>query len=118
MCYLFYLLKQNSDYADIPFIASLTFIDIETGLSQTIEIDDDDKATVHEQLDALLPFLNDRSNALTRLRSIQTKPPFQNFERGKSDLIQALEKATLNARIFLYKHPPDLAKQALSFIMP
>ena len=80
----FHLLKQNSDYADIPFIASLTFIDIETGLSQTIEIDDD-KATVHQQFDALLPFLNDRSNALTRLQTIQTKAPFQNLERGKAN---------------------------------
>ena len=109
----FHLLKQNSDYADIPFIASLTFIDIETGLSQTIEIDDDDKATVHQQLDALLPFLNDRSNALTRLQSIQTKAPFSELREGQSDLIQALEKATLQCPHILVQAPTGFGKTGI-----
>ena len=109
----FHLLKQNSDYADIPFIASLTFIDIETGLAQTIEIDNDDKATVHQQLDALLPFLNDRSNALTRLQSIQTKAPFSELREGQSDLIQALEKATLQCPHILVQAPTGFGKTGI-----
>ena len=113
-CAIYYhLLQQKSDYADIPFIASLTFIDIETGLSQTVEINEQDKATVHQQLDALLPFLNDRSNAHTRLQSIQTKAPFSELREGQGELIHALEKATLQSPHILVQAPTGFGKTGI-----
>lgn len=109
----YYLLQQSSDFNDIPFIASLTFIDIETGLSQTIEIEDHDKATVHQQLDALLPFLNDRTNAHTRLQSIETKIPFAELREGQSELIHALEKANLQSPHILVQAPTGFGKTGI-----
>ena len=109
----FHLLQQQCDYADTQLSASLTLIDIETGLSQTIELDDQDKATVHEQLDALLPFLNDRSNAHTRLQSIETKAPFSKLREGQSELINALEKATLQSPHILVQAPTGFGKTGI-----
>lgn len=108
-----HLLQHHSDYADNQFTGSLTFIDIETGLSQTIELDDEDKATVYQQLDALLPFLNDRSDARTRLQSIQTIAPFSKLREGQAELIHALEKATLQSPHILVQAPTGFGKTGI-----
>lgn len=109
----FHLLQQHGDYAETQFSASLTLIDIETGLSQTLELDDQDKATVYQQLDTLLPFLNDRSNAHTRLQSIETKAPFSQLREGQSELIKALEKATLQSSHILVQAPTGFGKTGI-----
>ena len=107
------LIQSLPDYADFRTSAQLTYVDIDTGLSQILSLEAEDKSYLERQLDTLLPFLNDRSQARQRLNSIESQAPFPTLREGQSELIQALETATLQSTHILVQAPTGFGKTGI-----
>ena len=103
------LIQSLPDYADFRTSVQLTYVDIDTGLSQILSLEAEDENYLERQLDTLLPFLNDRSQARQRLNSI-CQAPFPTLREGQSELIQALETATLQSTHILVQAPTGFGK--------
>ncbi len=107
------LIEGLSDYAHFQTSAQLTYVDIDTGLSQILHLEAEDKSYLEHQFDALLPFLNDRSQARQRLSSIESKAPFPHLREGQSELIDALRAATLQRAHILVQAPTGFGKTGI-----
>ena len=108
-----YLVERLPEYADIAIDYELTCIDIDSGFIQSIELTPADEAFVHSQINALLPFLNDRLNARIRLNDIALVAPFPELRDGQAELLATLSQATLKSPHILVQAPTGFGKTGI-----
>ncbi|CAI8325706.1 MAG: Uncharacterised protein [Opitutia bacterium UBA7350] len=93
--------------------AELAWIDIDTGTVQVQALQENDAARFTEQLDALIPFLEDRRTARGRLRKAKLKAPFKTLRDGQAEFQTALKDAALKAPTLLLQAPTGFGKTGL-----
>lgn len=91
----------------------LTCIDIDSGFIQSVELTEADESFVHNQINALLPFLNDRLNARLRLNDIALIAPFPELRDGQAELLATLSQATLESPHILVQAPTGFGKTGI-----
>jgi DNA excision repair protein ERCC-2 len=107
------LARVLPEYANSVLRAELYFIDIENGAVQSVPLTAEDEARFTQQLDALLPFLNDRRSARIRLNQAEIRPAFETLREGQAELFQTLEHATLQAKTVLLEAPTGFGKTGI-----
>lgn len=107
------LARVLSEFAGAELRAELLFINIEDGALQSIALDPEDEATFTRQLDALLPFLEDRRDYRLRLQQHTLKPAFETLRDGQAELFAALDKAALRAETVLLEAPTGFGKTGI-----
>ena len=107
------LARVLPDYAEQSLSAELVFIDIDTGTVQNVPLSDYDAAAFERQLNALLPFLEDRRDARMRLSEVELKPAFETLRDGQAELFETLDKAALQAGTVLLEAPTGFGKTGI-----
>jgi Rad3-related DNA helicase len=90
--------------------AELHFVEIATGLSQTITLSPSDDALVHTQLERVTEFLNLRHRARERLRNLHYRPPFTTLRPGQETTGRDLAAALAAHPIILFEAPTGFGK--------
>ncbi len=108
------LLRLETEYCDQPLRAQLQLINIDDGTLQNIDLDEHDPARFEEQLDALLPYLEDCRAASRRLHKLKIRPAFEKLRPGQSDLLQRLEAASSESGITLLQAPTGFGKTGIA----
>lgn len=101
------------DYSDVELAAELLFIDIENGAVQSVPIDEATRSLFTQQLDALIPFLNDRRSCRLRLNETNITPAFNDLREGQAELIATLNKAALQAKTVILEAPTGFGKTGI-----
>ena len=96
-----------------PPLAELAWIDIDSGTVQIQTLEEKDPSRFVDQLDALIPFLEDRRKARGRLRAATLKAPFTTLREGQAEFRSALEAAALAAPTLLLEAPTGFGKTGL-----
>ncbi len=107
------LAKVLPGYADAQLSAELCFIDIETGDQQSVPLSSEDAHLFEQQLNALLPFLEERRNSQLRLQGVTLKPAFETLREGQADLFATLDHAALQSKTVLLEAPTGFGKTGI-----
>lgn len=107
------LAQRLPEFQKVLLSAELAWIDIDTGTVQIQTLEEKDPPRFVEQLDALIPFLEDRRNARGRLRAATLKAPFTTLREGQAEFRSALEAAALAAPTLLLEAPTGFGKTGL-----
>jgi Rad3-related DNA helicase len=107
------LARVLPEYADTELRAELCFIDIETGHIQLVPITTADEQAFTDQLNTLLPFLEDRRNCQLRLQGIDLKPAFETLREGQAELFATLDQAALQSKTVLLEAPTGFGKTGI-----
>jgi Rad3-related DNA helicase len=107
------LTRVLPEFQNANLRAELAWIDIDTGTVQIQALEPGDEARFTEQLDALIPFLEDRRNARGRLQHAELKPPFETLREGQAEFQTALQTAVLEAPTLLLQAPTGFGKTGL-----
>jgi DNA excision repair protein ERCC-2 len=70
--------------------AELIFVEVATGLAQTVALSADDESIFHAQLERLLEFLQLRVRARERLRALRFRPAFAALRPGQESIQEEL----------------------------
>ncbi len=100
-------------FEGVALAAELVFVDIDSGVLQTVPLGDRHAEAFTRQLDALHPFLDDRRAARVRLRDAEIRPAFQELRDGQAELFATLEQAALQARTVLLEAPTGFGKTGI-----
>ena len=93
--------------------AELAWIDIDSGTLQIQALQENDSARFTDQLDTLIPFLEDRRTARGRLRDAKLKAPFETLREGQAVFRTTLKDAALNSPTLLLQAPTGFGKTGL-----
>ncbi len=107
------LARVLPEYADKSLKADLLFIDIATGAVQSIPLTKEDEDLFTEQMDALLPFLEDRRHCRIRLNEARIQPAFTELREGQAALFATLAKAALQSKTVLLEAPTGFGKTGI-----
>ena len=107
------LARVLPEYADTELYAELCFIDIETGNAQLVPITETDERAFTDQLNTLLPFLEDRRNCQLRLQGIELQPAFETLREGQAELFATLDHAALQSKTVLLEAPTGFGKTGI-----
>lgn len=107
------LARVLPEYATTELRAELYFIDIENGAVQSVPLTTEDEARFTQQLEVLLPFLNDRRQSRLRLSAATIHPAFETLREGQAELFQRLEQAALQAKSVLLEAPTGFGKTGI-----
>ncbi|WP_269525108.1 ATP-dependent DNA helicase [Coraliomargarita parva] len=107
------LARVLPDYREYELKAELLFVDIDSGLTQTLRLQPEHESTFEQQLDALLPFLNDRRHARVRLEDFELKPAFDQLREGQAELFETLDIAATQSRTVLLEAPTGFGKTGI-----
>lgn len=89
----------------------LVFVEADTGLAQTVLLDQGDAANLQSQLDRLVQFLESRRLARERLRHLLFRPAFSSPRPGQEHTVAALANAIGSAAgIVLFEAPTGFGK--------
>ncbi|KRP37916.1 MAG: hypothetical protein ABS34_00630 [Opitutaceae bacterium BACL24 MAG-120322-bin51] len=107
------LARVLPEYADTTLCAELCFIEIETGRQQIVPLSEDDERAFADQLDTLLPFLEDRRTSQLRLQGVELRPAFETLREGQAELFATLDHATLQSKTVLLEAPTGFGKTGI-----
>ncbi|HAV13163.1 MAG TPA: hypothetical protein DCX06_06705 [Opitutae bacterium] len=101
------------EFSKTELTAELVFIDIENGAIQVVPISDEFAELFTHQLNALLPFLEDRRQCRIRLNEATVRPAFLELREGQAELFRALDKASLQSKTVLLEAPTGFGKTGI-----
>ena len=107
------MLEVLPEYAGQLITAEVQFINIENGALQSVSLESSEHAIFEQQLDQLIPFLDERRGSLNRLRGAQIKPAFDTLRVGQAELFQTLHSAALQSRHVLAQAPTGFGKTGI-----
>jgi len=107
------LLQMLPEYSDQPIAAEVQFINIENGAVQSVALAAQEHALFEQQLDQVIPFLEERRGSLNRLRAATITPAFPTLRAGQADLFNTLHQAALKARCVLTQAPTGFGKTGI-----
>ncbi|MEM8866899.1 MAG: ATP-dependent DNA helicase [Verrucomicrobiota bacterium] len=101
------------EYQGKSIQAELVFVDIDSGMLQTVEIGEEGKQLFDSQLELLLTFLNERRNARIKFDSAEIKPAFETLREGQAELFETLATEALKAKTVLLEAPTGFGKTGI-----
>jgi DNA excision repair protein ERCC-2 len=107
------LARVLPEFDQRPLQSELCFIEIETGCVQIAPLSAADEDLFEQQLDSLLPFLEERRNGHLRLQGVTLKPAFAELREGQAELFATLEQAALRSQIVLLEAPTGFGKTGI-----
>ena len=107
------MLEVLPEYAGQLITAEVQFINIENGALQSVSLESSEHAIFEQQLDQLIPFLDERLGSLNRLREAQIKPAFDTLRVGQAELFQTLQNAALQSRHVFAQAPTGFGKTGI-----
>lgn len=107
------MLQVLPEYADKDLQAEVQFINIENGALQSISLRPSEDEMFEQQLDQLIPFLEERRGSLNRVRETKIQPAFENLRPGQAGLFDTLREAALGARVVLAQAPTGFGKTGI-----
>ncbi len=107
------MLKVLPEYAGLPIAAEVQFINIENGTVQSVQLEAQEHALFEQQLDQVIPFLEERRGSLNRLRDATIAPAFEKLRPGQAKLFETLHEAALQARYVFAQAPTGFGKTGI-----
>lgn len=107
------LMRGLPDYQGVHLSAELQLIGIADGCVQSVPLTENEESLFTQQLDALIPFLNDRRTARLRLDQIEIRPAFETLREGQADLFTQLKDSALHAQTVLLEAPTGFGKTGI-----
>jgi len=101
------------EYAGKEVTSEVQFINIENGAVQSVSLQPQEHAQFEQQLDQLLPFLEERRGSLNRLHDAKFQPAFETLRHGQAELFDTLHDAALKARYVLVQAPTGFGKTGI-----
>ena len=101
------------EYAESTLRAELYFIEVETGGVQIVPLTEADQCAFTDQLESLLPFLEDRRTSQLRLQGVVLQPAFETLREGQAELFATLDHATLQSKTVLLEAPTGFGKTGI-----
>lgn len=108
------LARLSPDFADSSLQAELLFIEINSGTSQIVPVEEPIDALVEDRLDPLVDFLDERRSRRIQLNELEIQPAFPTLRPGQAEIFQQLDKATLKNRIVLLEAPTGFGKTGIA----
>lgn len=108
------MLEVLPEYTDAAISAEVQFINIENGAVQSVPLEAQEHALFEQQLDQVIPFLDERRGSLNRLRDANIAPAFAELRPGQAELFQTLHEAALQARYVLTQAPTGFGKTGIA----
>jgi DNA excision repair protein ERCC-2 len=93
--------------------AEVQFINIESGARQSVTLSSQEYALFEQQLDELVPFLEERRSGLNRFRGADIQPAFTTLRPGQAEFFSTLHEAALQARFVLAQAPTGFGKTGI-----
>ena len=90
--------------------AELIFVEVGSGLSQTVALQHTDQRFFEAQLERVTAFLDSRWRARERHRKLQYRPAFAALRPGQEDIQTKLEAAFAQSRIVFFEAPTGYGK--------
>jgi Rad3-related DNA helicase len=91
----------------------LLFLEIQSGLTQTVELGDADLGALHAHLQAVAALLEERRAHFSRLRALAVPRPFPEWRPGQAEARKALAAAMDADRPVLFEAPTGFGKTGL-----
>jgi Rad3-related DNA helicase len=91
----------------------LVFLEIATGITQTVVLGDADLEDLHEHLKSVATILEDRRGHFSRLRSLEVPQPFEQWRDGQPQARAALAAALDSGQPVLLEAPTGFGKTGL-----
>ena len=107
------LARVLPEYAESTLRAELYFIEVETGGVQIVPLTEADQCAFTDQLESLLPFLEDRRTSQLRLQGVVLQPAFETLREGQAELFATLDHATLQSKTVLLEAPTGFGKTGI-----
>lgn len=107
------LAKLLEDFAGKTLSAEVFFVDINTGAVQSAPLDEDTQKLFTQQLDAFIPFLEDRRACRLRLNEAEVSPAFAELREGQEELFKTLNKATIQSKTVFLEAPTGFGKTGI-----
>lgn len=104
-----FLMAQQDQFPQ----TELVFLEIATGLSQTVLLGDGDLEALHAHLKSVAATLESRRQHFSRLRSMNVPPPFAEWRDGQPHARTALAKAIEADPPVLFEAPTGFGKTGL-----
>lgn len=96
-----------------PFTAELVFVEIGTGIVQTVSLDRTDEGLLAHRLEQLTGFLDQQQRCRERLRRLRVQAPFAALRDGQAEARAALAQALDRARIVAFEAPTGFGKTGI-----
>lgn len=97
------------------FRLELLFVEIGSGLTQSIPLDSSYDALLVDQLDTLVDYLESQQERLARLRSLAVNPAYPTPRRGQETIQQDLDRAFELASLALLEAPTGYGKTGVAW---
>ena len=107
------MLEVLPEYAGQSITAEVQFINIENGALQSVALESSEHALFEQQLENLVPFLEERRGSLNRLREARIQAAFETLRPGQAELFETLHDATLQSRHVLAQAPTGFGKTGI-----
>lgn len=100
---------------DGPFPSTeLVFLEIQTGLSQTVILGESDLESLHDHLGAVVTELEERRGHFNLLRNLVIPEPFEQWRPGQEEAREALDEALESSQTVLFEAPTGFGKTGLA----
>jgi DNA excision repair protein ERCC-2 len=104
------LLREGNIRSVMPFTCEMIFIDIETGVTQHVALEEEDRSGFERQLDLLAQFVERRRSGLERLKTLSFQPAFKHPREGQETIRQELDKAASRSKMVFFEAPTGYGK--------
>ena len=105
-----YCALQRMDGSTEPIAAELVFIEIGTGILQTVPLDRTDELLFTHRLEQLTAFLDQQHRSRERLRRLRVKAPFDELRSGQAEARTDLADALERSRLIAFEAPTGFGK--------
>lgn len=107
--------KLTQQPAPESFQLELLFVEVGSGLTQTLSLDPSYDALLVDQLDALVDYLESKQERLTRLRFLAVKPAYDTPRPGQESIQGDLKAAFEKSRFTLLEAPTGYGKTGVAW---
>lgn len=104
------LAREGSGGTGDSVTCELVFIDIATGVTQPVALDEEDQRAFDRQLDRLVHFVERRRSGLERLKTLRFQPAFDRPREGQETIRQDLNEAASRSKMVLFEAPTGYGK--------
>lgn len=109
------LLPLVEIYRDLPVTAELVFVEIQTGMTQTVELEPDRGAAFERQIERIYGFVERRRDHLERLQEFSFHPPFASPRPGQEGIGEKMEEMFAAAPVGLFEAPTGFGKTGVAW---
>ncbi len=109
MIYAF-LLGRNGEFP----VTELVFLEIQTGITQTVVLGEEDLDRLHAHLQQVISVLEERQNHFGRLRNYEVPLPFPEWRPGQPEARHDLGVALESATVALFEAPTGFGKTGIA----